>query len=79
MECKSDVMSLVVKYPIPNAEESKWENPLSSDDRESVRATDSTRLSALRDCRADDPQNHLVERRAIGGKRGYQYGDHYRR
>jgi hypothetical protein len=36
MECKSDVMSLVVKYPIPNAEESEWGNPLSSDDRESV-------------------------------------------
>jgi hypothetical protein len=36
MECKSDVMSRVVKYPIPNAEESEWGNPLSSDDRESV-------------------------------------------
>src|SRR5271156_4486652 len=39
-----------IKYPILNAEESEWGNPLSSDDRESVGATDSTRLSSLRDC-----------------------------
>jgi hypothetical protein len=36
MECKSDVTSRVVKYPIRNAEESEWGNLLSSDDRESV-------------------------------------------
>src|SRR5277367_5811295 len=39
-----------IKYPIQNAEESEWGNLLSSGDQGSARASDSTRLSPLRDC-----------------------------
>src|SRR5271163_2378803 len=39
-----------IKHPIPNAEESEWMNPLSSEDRGSARASDSTRPSPHLDC-----------------------------
>ena len=34
---------------------------------------DSEKGNCSADYRSDDPQNHLAERRAVSGKRGYQY------